>query len=311
MARTVTITTSSEKTPAVVEEIKKVHGILELHLHNNVSLIPPGDIVTVQIRNSNLQELMRVLDRNDLGKKNGISISTTEPDSVISTGPEYHVDRDTNEGSWEEMEMIISKDSNSTVNTMLLMAVAGSLAMSGIATSTLHIVIAGMLVAPGFMPILRISLGIVAKFKIWHRGLIDIIKNYLALIVGAAITILIFQILGKNIIAPKEEYYQLNKTFITYWSTVTFSSIIASVAASIAGAVLIATKRSVFTSGVMIGLALVPSAAIIPLALVHGNFSLAGGAALRWVTDILIVFLVSFIYLLWEKKRLHKRNMRL
>lgn len=311
MARLVKITCPQHHTSKLLNDLQHTEGILEIQLVKDAGINPPGDAISVLVTSASLQTLMRLLDENQLGKPGGISINTSDPDSVILTSSDNKIDRDTNECTWEEMEMIISKDSNTTVNTLCLMVVSGMLAIIGITTSSLHIVIAGMLVAPGFMPVMRISLGLVTRNGVWYYGLIDTVKVYVALIAGATVTIFIMQGIGKNPASPVPEYYLLHQTFISYWSGITPSSILASIAASIAGVVLIATKRSVFTSGVMIGLALVPSAALIPLGLISGNYSIAGHAALRWLVDIILVFTIPAIYLFWEKKRIHKRNMQL
>lgn len=102
-----------------------------------------------------------------------------------------------------------------------------------------------MLVAPGFMPISRIALGLAGKNPSWHFGLFDFLKGYLVLILGAALTALLLGGMGMN---PKEgssAYYVIEKDLINYWTTVSKFSLLASAAASIAGALLIATKKSV------------------------------------------------------------------
>ncbi|NJK85467.1 MAG: hypothetical protein HC906_05360, partial [Bacteroidales bacterium] len=59
------------------------------------------------------------------------------------------IERDNSEAIWEEILMTISKDSNTTNNTLILMFLSGCLAVMGLSTNSLHIVIAGMLIAPG------------------------------------------------------------------------------------------------------------------------------------------------------------------
>ncbi|CAN5920880.1 hypothetical protein BH24BAC1_BH24BAC1_17020 [soil metagenome] len=178
MARIIEVVSPYGKTGALEKEIKKVKGVLNLRLLRQISVQPAGDVLSVTIPNRHLQELMRVLERFDLGKENGICLHSSQPDSLIPTSPSYQVDRDSNEATWEEMEMIISMDSNANLNTLLIMAIAGSLAIVGIVTNALHIAIGGMLVAPGFMPIIRIPLGIVAGHQGWYWGVVDTLKGY-------------------------------------------------------------------------------------------------------------------------------------
>ena len=254
---------------------------------------------------------MRLLDGFGLGREKGISLSSSEPDSYIPTKSAYWIQRDINEGSWEEMEMTISNDSNTSINTLLIMMVSGSLATIGIATNSLHIVIAGMLVVPGFMPITRMALGLIGKNKSWYFGGFDFLKGYLALLLGAALMAALLRAIGYSPLSGSSSYYVPDQELINYWTTITMPSLLASAVASIAGALLVATKRSVFTSGVMIGLALVPTAAIIAIGILGGDVELAQKALIRFVLDVVLVFIFSLAVFLWVRLVFHKRDIRL
>ena len=311
MAREISITSPFEKTDTLIRELQEIEGLLELQVLRGVSVDPPGDVLKFTIPNIHLNEVMRLADRYQLGQKNGISITSSEPDSLVPTKSAYGIERDINESSWEEMVMTISNDSNTSINTLLIMFISGSLAVIGVTTNSLHIVIGGMLVAPGFMPISRVALGIVARNRGWHFGIIDILKGYLVLIVGAVITTLLLKALGYKPMEGSSSYYVPAKDLINYWSTVTKSSILASAVGSIAGALLIATKKSVFTSGVMIALALVPTAAIFGMGLINGDFTLAGKAIIRFGLDVALVFVFSLAVFVWVRLFYHKRDISL
>lgn len=96
---------------------------------------------------------------------------------------------------------------------------------------------------------------------------------------------------------------------VSYWSTITASSVIVSAGASAAGALLIATHRSVLTAGVMIALALIPSASVAAMALVAGNPDLAVKGLLRWSIDAALVAVLSGLVFLWKRHRVQRRNM--
>lgn len=311
MPRKAEITVSNQQTEALLSDLKKMEGLFELRVERGIVIDPSGDVITVVLENHSLHDLMRCLDRHKLGEEGGVSLSTQEPDSLINNnGPSRRVDRDGNEGTWEEIEMIISKDSNANINTLIIIIASGVLAAVGITTNEIHITIGGMLIAPGFMPIMRISLGAVVKSKVWQRGVIDVLKIYSVLVVSAGVTALIMKLGGHKPLPGESSYYEVHESFFEYWTTTSLSSIAASAAASLAGALLMATKRSTYTSGVMIGLALVPSAAIIGMSLVSGDVSSAGQAGLRWITDVILVLLITFGVFYWQKARLHKREMR-
>ncbi|WP_224999156.1 DUF389 domain-containing protein [Cesiribacter sp. SM1] len=311
MAREISVTSPFEKTDTIIKELKGIDGIMQLQVFRAVSIDPPGDVIKLAVPNSSLQKTMRLLDKYDLGRENGISASTSEPDSFIPTKPSYSIERDINEGSWEEMEMTISNDSNTSINTMIIMLVSGSLATIGIANNSLHIVVGGMLVAPGFMPITRVALGLISRNKGWYYGSIDFIKGYFALILGAVLTAAVLKAINQDPLPGSTTYYLTDQKLVEYWTTVTASSILASAVASIAGALLLATKKSVFTSGVMIGLALVPTAAIIGMGFIEGDLNLAGRALARFALDVALVFGLSLVVFLWTRFYYHKRDMQL
>lgn len=310
MSRVITITVPPLQTDTILREVEMLEGLIELHVQKGISVRPSGDLITVQITNRSLHELMRRLRKHGLGQPGGVSLTTSDPDSMISSGSNNKIDRDEQESTWEEMEMIFSKDSNPTLNMLGSMAVAGILATVGIATNALHLVIGGMLVAPGFMPIMRISLGIVTQNRKWHYGIIDTCKGYLVLLTGAAFTAMILKAIGKDALQGYISYYDTYQTLTSYWTTITPSSIMASAAAALAGGFLIASKKSVFTSGVMIGLALVPSAALVAIALVSWNTEIAGQAALRWMVDVGLVLVISILIFWWKEIEIHKRKMK-
>lgn len=194
----------------------------------------------------------------------------------------------------------------------VLVVASGVLVVLGISANALHVTIAAMLVAPGFMPIMRITLGIVSRSRaVLQRGLIDVVLVYGVLIVTAGLMTLGLRAAGTDPLPGKAEYYAVTKSFFTYWTTVTASSILSSAAAALAGAILIATKRSVFTSGVMIGLALVPSAALVGMCLATGDIASAGKAAVRFLVDVALVLGVSAIFFSLLRVTRHQRDIAL
>lgn len=309
MARTIDITVSTDKTESLLRDLHELDGMVNLRLQKDISVSPPGDVVSISVTTKSLQDLMRLLDTYDLGKPAGVSISSSEPDSLVDANKAKELDRDWIEASWEEMETIISKDSNANSLLLILVFTSGILAAVGIATNTIHVVIGGMLVAPGFMPMMRTTLGWTCQCQmVWKKGIYDVFLIYLVLIAAAALTSLLLQAFGSDPLPGKADYYQLTQPLFKYWTTVTPASVIASAAASLAGAVLIVTKRSVFTSGVMIGLALVPSAAIMGMALVEGDFTTMGQAAQRWLVDVVLIFGISYLFFVIVRGLRHKRN---
>lgn len=191
------------------------------------------------------------------------------------------------------------------------MFIAGAVATIGIATNAMHTVIGAMLLAPGFMPITRVALGLIARHNTWRYGVSDFIKGYSALLLGAAVATLLLNGLGPEPLPGASSYYAPANKLSQYWSSFSASSILTSVFAGVAGGLLMAAKKSVLASGVMVALALVPSAALIAVGVVEGQFDLAQDAALRFLADVLIVFGCSLLVLGCNRLYSLKRNMQL
>lgn len=310
MPRQIQITIPSGETDHLVEKLRRAEGVVGLRVQRGIALKPPGDVVTLEVTDRSLSALMRLLDEKGISRSPGSSISTSEPLSLISPDSARMVTRDTSESTWEEMEHILTKESSMTANALAVMAVAGFLAVVGIGTGTLHLVIAAMVVAPGFEPLTRIALGAVTGSAAWWRGLSSTVRGYVALLLGAAVAAAVLRATGTPLLAGEGSYVRTG-ALVSYWTSPTISSIPASAVASVAGALLVASNRSTLTAGVMIALALIPSASLVSVALVAGDWQLAGKALLRWAVDAGLVIAFSSLVFAWKRFRVHQRGMAL
>lgn len=66
MPRTVSITLPPEKTDALVAEVVKINGLIGLRVQRNISLKPPGDVLSLEIKNSAISDLMMLLNKDGL-----------------------------------------------------------------------------------------------------------------------------------------------------------------------------------------------------------------------------------------------------
>lgn len=308
MPRRIEVVVPAAHSDTLLVEIGKVDGLIGLRMQRGVSLHPPGDLITIEVTNRGKHRLVRLLGEHGVGHQAGTSLSTSEPDSVVSSSAAGAIVRDSSESTWEEMEVVMNKESAMTVNALLVMAIAGVLATAGIATNALHIVIAAMVIAPGFQPIVRTTLGIVGRSPSWKRGALDVLRGYAALIAGAAATTLLLDAMGMSVLAGEGSYLPAG-TLISYWVTIDGTSLIIAIVAAIAGAVLVAANRSILTSGVMIGLALVPGAAIVGVGLAVQEWGLLWLGLRRWLMEAGLVALCSLVVFLWKRVHVHKRDM--
>lgn len=308
MPRIVEIALPSKQTDPLISEIKELKQLISLRVQRGISLHPSGDVITLEITDRSLHGLMQLLNKRRMLQDPDVSVTTSQPLSIISQPSAIEITNDSSKAIWEEMQIMISKGSNMTVNSLIIMSVSGVLAAIGIATNALHVVIAAMVIAPGFEPITRIALGVITRNIAWRKGLIDTAKGYAVMIIAAAITTVILQAAGKNPLSGEASYLPAG-VLISYWTSITFPSLLVTAAASIAGPLLIATHRSILIAGVMIALALVPAATITGMALVMGEVDVAGKAFLRWLIEVSFVSIFSLLIFIWKKASVHKRRM--
>lgn len=308
MPRTVQITIPPEKTNELVEEIKKVDGLIGLRVQKGISVKPKGDVITAEVTNNELSGFMHLLSHNKIISNANTSVTTSDPISIISKSSQKRINGDSSECVWEEMQAAINSQSVMTINSMLIMFLLGVIAVIGIVTNALHIVIGAMVIAPGFLPITRISLGIVSQYGDWKNGLTDTVKAYLALLTGAIITASVMHLLGKNLTTGDNSYLPAG-VLISYWTNITTSTVLVDIAAAMVGALVIVTNRPVLTAGVMIALALIPATCIIGIGIVAGDWEITGEAFIRLLLDISIVAVFTAVIFFWKKSTIQRRKM--
>lgn len=308
MPKTFKITAPGPEADLLLKEVQTLPNVLSLTIQRQISISPPGDVLTVEISNRSQHQLMKLLEKTGISRSAACSVSTNVPLSVTSVTSSKTISTDTSESSWEEMDQMITRESHMTLNAVALMIIAGIICSIGLATNALHLVIGAMIIAPGFEPITRISLGLVAQGNVWKLGLADLCKGYLGLAAGAVAATFFLRNIGINPLQSEASYLP-SGTLLAYWTSITSTSLVVSAVASAAGALLIATNRSVLTAGVMVALALVPSITIAGMGLALLNFSLALQGLKRFLIETLLVFICSSVVFAWKRLHLHRRRM--
>jgi hypothetical protein len=307
MARAVQIVVPTSISDEIAGQLRQVDGLVGLRLQRQVSLQPPGDLISLELTTAGLPGLMRQLDQLGIGRTPGTSITTSRPAAIISSGFADQLANDPSELTWEEMEREIGRESNMNASGLLVMAIAGIIAVLGITTGAIHLVVGAMLIAPGFEPLTRIALGLVAGSPAWRRGLRHSATGYLALLAGAAAMTLLLRAMGFYPLHGQSTLMP-SATLVSYWTSITLPSVLASVAAAAGGALLIAGGRAILTGGVMIALALIPTAAIVAMAMFSGDWALSGKAAMRWLIDAGLVIILSGAVLGWHRIYVQRRK---
>lgn len=301
MARTVQLTVPVARTDRVVDELRAL-GPTALRLHRGSSLEPPGDVVELEVTNAGLRDVMRLADEHGLGQQGGVTLSTREPLSLVAHGYTA-LSREEGGTSWEELELAMSSDSTMTGDRLVVMFIAGVIAATGMVSGAVHVVVGAMIIAPGFQPFSRLVLGLVNRSRSWQGGAVDVLRAYAAVAVGAVIAAAISRLLGASALDSGHASYLAADDLVGYWSTISWPGVVVGAAAAICGGLLLAINRTVLTAGVMVALALVPTAALGPMALVAGDVGLAGRAAARFSVEVCLVVAGSALVFLTKRRR--------
>lgn len=308
MPRSVSVLLPSSRTDALVEQLCQLDGLLTLQVLRGAGVQPTGDAVTLEVSDTCMPDLMHVLDGHGAGTDEQVSVTMSEPIGMVSASASQEIMADPASSTFEEMQFMLARESRMGSNKVMVMAAAGVVAATGIATNSVHLVIGAMVIAPGFEPLLRLSLGAVNRHRVWRYGGIDTLKGYGALLVAAALTMLALPLLGVSVPANDAGYLS-SQSLVQYWGGVTAAATVVTVAAGVAGALLVAANRSVLTAGVMIALALVPAATLTATGVVTGDLDLAARSGVRWLHDAGIVVLAGLL-VLGAKARRRGRTLR-
>ncbi len=239
---------------------------------------------------------MTLADEAGLGRDRSVSVTTSAPASVVSAGQMTAVVRDTSTSTWEEIELTLGRESTMTVPKVVVMGLVGVVAAAGVLTGALHVVVGAMVIAPGFEPLVRIELGLVQRRRSWRDGLVDSARGYGALLLGTAACAALLSVSGTRLPQGSETYHS-GAALVSYWTSTTTASVVVSLAAGVAGILLVVARRAVLTAGVMIALALVPALTIVAVSAVSADLDLLVRAAVRWLVDVAAVVGASVVVL--------------
>lgn len=306
MPRLTRIAVPSDETEGLVAELRNLPGLVSLELYRGASLAPAGDVIVLDSTDQGLLTLFRIMDGR-LRARPDIVMTTVEPAAMVSLPKAKQLRSDSSELPWEELDLLMQQEGGMTANALIVMFVSGFLACLGLAAGALHLVLAGMLIAPAFEPISRIPLGVLSRGRIWRRAVRDTVSGYITMAAGSALAVGCMLAFGMPLMHGKA-WYDPTAALVGYWTSFDGAILLSISAAGIGAAVLVATRRAILTGGAVIALGLVPSVSTIPLALAAGELGVAGRAAGRWATEAGLVVVTSAIVFAWKRRRVHRRN---
>lgn len=288
MPRLVTVSLPRERAGSLVEELAGLDGVLTLSRHRDASVMPPGDLVNVEVLDTSVPALFDLLTRHGSGHDKSVSVTTSEPTSVVSASSSGPLSREAATAAFEEVDSILDQEATMRANKLMAMAAAGVIATVGLVSNSVHIVVGAMVIAPGFEPFLKLGLRVTGPTRSFRRGFYDTGAGWAATVAGAVVASVVLRWLGIPLDGSKGGYLPKG-SLLAYWRELTAISTVTAVTAGVIGTLLVVSNRSVLTAGVMIVLALVPGAALVGVGLVDGDLGLAVDGAVRWGHDAVIV----------------------
>lgn len=305
MHRTINISLPSDDSQDLCEQLAKLKTVVGVSLFKNVSIKPPGDLITVDVLNRGADDVLKLV--RDASEKYELSITTHEVASFIDPKQNNVVNNDVDEAIWEEMETGLRHQGRITANFIVLMALGGAICAVGLisepAPQALAFAAAGI-ISPGFEPLAKIPLGLVLKrWQVASRGLTASLIGYAVLIASAALVTFVLLKTGTIQIAEL-----LNNPEIHHIAQPTLQELIVSGAGAIAGMIIISAYRRSVIAGALIALIIIPAAASIGAGIAAGERQIFNHGVERLSLDILFI-LVAGLLVFWLKQILvHRRK---
>ncbi len=304
MHRTIEITVPPSYTDELIGELEQLDGVIKLSVVRGASVKPEGDLLTVQALNNEADEVLKLADA---GREQGhVSVSTSELASLIDPEHERKVANDVDEALWEEAETGLRHQSRITANYLALMALGGVVAATGLVvegTSQAISFIAAAIIAPGFEPIAKISIGLgLRRWDVARAGLASTIAGYLALTLSAA---LVFGLLLVTGVATVEEF--ANNSEVQTLADPTLRDILVSACGAVAGVIMMLTYRLYLIPGALIALEIIEAASMVGVGLVGGEPALALAGAGRFGLDVLFIVAGGMLIVVLKQTLFHRR----
>ncbi len=303
MPRNIEVSLSPDHTPAAIEGVRQLSGVIGLSVQRGASLKPPGDVLSIQTTNGGSRAVLALLE--DLGALEGGSVQLSELSAVVSPSHQERLGREENETNAPELSFLLGDFANPTLNYLLLMALSGALAGVGFWQGQLIYILAGQLLGPHVEPLLRVPSGLLNGPRAATRqGALAVVGGYLCMALGGAAIFWLLHWLDPGVSMNLDDR-MLGRSF----SQLTSASAVGEGLAAIAAGLIVTSRRTPLLGGVYIALALAPSMTLIGIGLSTGQWAAARGAAVRWTFDALAVMVLGGLVLALKQGLVYRRRM--
>lgn len=304
MALQIRVVAPAGLTDSVVELARSHPGVAEVSLLRGASIVPAGDVVTIQAVREATDDLLARLHEMNISRVG--SVTMTAPELVISRRLE-EVDAavpvdESDAIIWDEVAKNTSDDSKLTWSYLAFLVIAVQLAGIGIVTDSTIAIVGAMVVGPDFGPLAGLALAIVdRRWTLGRRAAVALLVGFpVAMALAAAATYFSVQ---WGLFDPNSLSGPNSATDFIYHPG-PYSFIVA-VLAGAAGMLSLIGRKSAVLVGVFISVTTVPAAGYVAVALVLGEPGRAAGSALQLVLNVAgIVVSAAAVLLIYRLVRL-------
>lgn len=268
-------------------------------LHRGASVVPPGDVIEVQIARESVEELLEKL--HVLKAREAGSIAISMPELVLSRRAERAESRAPGDGAdaliWDEVTRQTGEDSRLTWSYLAFLVLATQLAAIGIVTNSTIAIVGAMAVGPEFGPLAALAVALARRR--WTLG------RHAALALGIGFPVaMLLAALTTWLSAPLGLF---PADALDTGSAVEFIyhpgpySLIVAVLAGAAGMLSVISRRSAALIGVFISVTTVPAAGFVAVALVLGEYQKAAGSALQLLLNLVGIVVAALAVLVFYR----------
>lgn len=287
-------------TEQVLELAKAQLGTAEIAVFRNASLLPPGDVVSVQIAREATGELIEKLEALGIPETGSITVDT--PELVLSTRAEAASDAAPGEGAdaviWDEVEKNTNDDAKLSWSFLAFLVIATQLAGIGIVTNSTIAIVGAMVVGPEFGPLAGLALAIVdRRWALARRAAAALLVGFPVAMALCALAVWVSLPLG---LFDPNSINQGDSAVEFIYHPGPFSFIVA-VLAGAAGMISLVGRKSAVLVGVFISVTTVPAAGFVAVALVLGEPEKAAGSALQLLLNLLGIVVSAVVVLVFYR----------
>ncbi|MGO4235023.1 DUF389 domain-containing protein [Pseudarthrobacter sp. YAF2] len=274
-------------------------GTAGVALISSASVVPPGDVIDVQIARESVEELLEKLEVLKIGDVGSVAMTT--PEFVLSRDADRAEHAAPGDGAdamiWDDVTGQTGEDSRLTWNFLAFLVLATQLAGIGIVTDSPIAIVGAMAVGPEFGPLAALAVSLATRqWKLGRRAAIALGVGFPVAMLLAALTAWLSIPLG---LFPRDALDKGSAVEFIYHPGP--YSLIVAILAGFAGMLSIIGRRSAALIGVFISVTTVPAAGYVAVALVLGEFPKAAGSALQLLLNLVGIVAAAVAVLLFYR----------